>query len=142
MNTMETPEGKGDLILSWHQEMRKNPDEYRIVLRFSIMFIQFYHDSSNGVDHNKYLSDLRRQSTVDKFFSKASILHPNIFRVTYKASNHHGFDRPLHRPPNSRYSRTVAWIIYPGDESKTEHDSAICSSDGPVKYPSVCATTK
>ena len=45
--------------------------------------------------------------------------------MTYEALKHNGFDRPPHPPPNYRYSRKFAWIIYPGDEFQTERDSAI-----------------
>ena len=113
---MGIPEGKGDLICTWYQEMPKKPDEYRIMLFFSVMFNQFRNVSSNDVDHDKYLADLRRQSTVYLFFNKASILHTNLFRMTCEALTHHGFDVSPHPPLNSRYSRKFAWIIYPGDE--------------------------
>ncbi len=122
---MDIPEGQGDLIRTWHQEMPKNSDEYRIMLRISVMFNQFCNDSSNDVDHDKYLSDLRRQSIADLFFNKATILYPNLFRMTYEALKHHGFDKPPRPPSNSRYSRKVAWTIYPGDEFKAERESAI-----------------
>ncbi len=105
--------------------MPKNPDEYLVMLRFSVTFNDFCDGSRNDVDHDKYFSDLRRLSTNDVFFNKASIPHPNLFRMMYKALKHHGFDRPPHPAPNSRYSRKVAWIIYPGVEFETEHDSAI-----------------
>ncbi len=147
MNTMETSEGHSDLILTWYQEMLKNLDEYRVMLRFSVMFNEFCSDSSNEVDHDKYLSDLRRQSTVDLFFNNASILHPNLFCMTYEALKHHGFDRPPHPPPNSSYSRKVAWITYPGDEFKTERDFAIAlitqhHSKNPGAPSSVSASTQ
>ena len=89
MNTMETAEGLGDLVRTWYQEMPKNPD----------------------IDHDKYFFDLRMQSTVNLFFNKASILHSNLFRMTYEALKHHGFDRPRRLPLNSRYLRKVAWLI-------------------------------
>ncbi len=60
-----------------------------------------------------------------KFFNNASILHSILFRTTYEALKHHGFDRPPHSPLNSCYSRKLAWIIYPGDLLKTERDVAI-----------------
>ncbi len=91
MNTMETPEVQGDLTRTWYQEKPKNPYEYRVMLRFSAMLIEFCCDSSNDVDHNKFLSDLRRLSTVDLFLNQASILHLNLFRMTYEALKHHGF---------------------------------------------------
>ncbi len=84
------------------------------MLRFSVMFTQSGNDSSNDVDYDKYFFDLRRQSTADLSFIKASILHPNLFRMMYKALKHHGFYGSPHPPPNSRYSRKVARIIYPG----------------------------
>ena len=84
------------------------------------MFKEFRRDGSKDVDHDNYLSDLRRQSTVHVFFNKASILHPNLFRMTHESLKRHGFDRPPHPPLNSRYSRKVAWIICRGDEFKTE----------------------
>ncbi len=45
--------------------------------------------------------------------------------MTYEAFKHSGFDRPPRPPPNSRYSRKVLWVIYLGDEFKTERVSAI-----------------
>ncbi len=125
MNTMDISEGQGDLIRIWYQEIPKNSDEYLFILRFSVMFNQSWNDSSNDVDHDKNLSDLRRQSTVELFLNKASILHLTLFRKTYEALKHHGFDRPPRPPPNSRYSRKVACIIHPDDEFKTERESAI-----------------
>ncbi len=125
MSTMDIPEGQGDLIRTCYQEMPKNPDEYRIILRFSVMFNQFCNYSSSDVDHDKYLTDLRRQSTVDLFFNKASILHSNLLRITHEALKHHGFDRPPRPPPNYSYSPKVASIIYPSDEFKSERESAI-----------------
>ncbi len=144
---MEIPEAQGDLIRTWYQEMPTNPDDYRIMLRFSVMFNQFCNHSSNDVDLNKYLSDLRRQSTVDLFFNKASILHSNLFRITYEELKHHGFDGPPRPLPNSRYSRKVAWIIYPGVEFKTECKSAVAliaqhHSKNPVAPSSVAALTQ
>ncbi len=105
--------------------MPENPNEYRVMLRFSVMFNEFWSDSRNDVDHGKYFSDLRRQSTVDFSFNKASILLPNLFYMTYEALKHHRFDRPPRTPPNSHYSSKIARITYPGDEFKTERDSAI-----------------
>ncbi len=101
-----------------------NPDNYLVTLCFSAIFNKFCSDSSNDFDHDRYLSDLFRQSTVDLFYKKASILHSNLFRMTYEALKQHGFDRPPHTPPNSRYSWKIAWIIYPGDDFKTERDFA------------------
>ncbi len=95
------------------------------MLRFSVMFNQFCNDHSNDVDHDKYLSDLRSQSTVDLFFNKASILHPSLSRMNYEALKHHGFNRLPQPPPFSHFSRKFAWIIYPGDEFKTECEFAI-----------------
>ncbi len=120
---METPEGQSDLIRTWYQVMLTNPDEYRVVLRFSVMFKEFCNDSSKDVDYDNYLADLRRQSGVDLFLNKASIVHPNPFRMTYEVLTHHGFEKPPHPPPNLCYSRKVMWLIYPGDQSKTERDS-------------------
>ncbi len=113
------------MIRTWYQEMPKNPDEYLVMLRFFVLFNELCRDNSNDVDHHNYFSDLQRHSTVDLFFNKASILHPNLFRMTYETLKHHGFDRPRRPPPKFYYSRKVAWIIYPGDESKTERDSDI-----------------
>ncbi len=101
MNTMDILQAQGDLVRTWYQEMPKNPDEYRFMLCFSVMFNDFSRDNSNEVDHDMYLSDLRRQSTVDIFLNNASILRPNLFRMTYEALKHHGFDRPPRPPPNS-----------------------------------------
>ncbi len=115
MNTMDIPEGQGDLIRTWYQKMPTNSDEYRMMLRFSVLFNQFCNDGSNDVDHDKYLSDLRSQSTVDSFFKKASILHSNLLCMMYEALKHYWFDRSPRPPPNSNYSRKVAWIIYPDD---------------------------
>ena len=105
MNTEGIPEGQGDLIRTWYQEMPRNPDEYCVMFRFSVIFNEFCRDNSNDVDHEKYLSDLRRQSTVDLFSNKASILHPNLFRMTYEALKHHGFDRT---PASLRILATLA----------------------------------
>ncbi len=102
MNTMEITEGQDDLIRTWYQDMPKNPDEYSIMLRFSTIVSQFCNDRSNDVDFNKYLSDLRRESTVDLFFNKGSIVYSNLFRVPYQVLKHYGFDRPLHPLPDSR----------------------------------------
>ncbi len=88
MNTMHTQEGQGNLIRTWYHEIPKKPDEYRIMLRFSTMSINFRKSSSNDVDHNKYLSDLQRRSTVYRFLNEASILRSNLFRVTYEAVKH------------------------------------------------------
>ncbi len=89
------------------------------------MFNEICNDSCNDINHDKHLSDLRRQNTFDLFFSRASILHPNLFRTTCEALKHHKFDRLLHPPANSRHSHKVSWMIYPGLDFKTEHDSAI-----------------
>ncbi len=124
MNTMEIPEGQDDLIRTWYQELPGNPDEYLIMLRFSVVFNQFCIDSSNDVDFNKYLSDFRKQSIVDLSFNKASILHPNLFRMTYEALKHHEFDRHPHPPANSRLSSRVTCIIYPGNKFKAERELA------------------
>ena len=77
------------------------------------------------MDHDKYVPDLRIQSTVLKFFNRASILHPNRFFVTYEVLKHQGFDRLPYPSPNSRYSRKAVWIIYPSDEVETESSSTI-----------------
>ncbi len=122
---MDISEAQGDLIRTWYQDTPKNPDEYRIMLCFSVILNQFRKGSSIDVDHDKYLSDVRRQSTVYLFLNKVTILHPNLFRMTYEAFKHHKFDRPPRPPPNSCYSHKVAWILHSGDEFKEEYHSAI-----------------
>ncbi len=117
------------------------------MLRFSVMFNEFCRDHRNDIDHDKYFSDLRKQSTVDLFFNKASILHSNLFRMTYEALKHHGFDRPRRPPPNSRYLRKVAWLVYPGNEFKAESDFFIAlitqnHSNNPGALSSVAASTQ
>ncbi len=102
-----SPKGQGDLIRTCYQEMPKSLEEYRVILRVSVMFNQFCNENSNDIGHCKYLADLRRQSKIDLFFNKASTIHPNLFRMTYETLKHHGFDRPPYLPPNSRYSRKV-----------------------------------
>ena len=62
---------------------------------------------------------------MDTFFSTASALQPDLFRLTYGALKHCGFDRLLHPLPNSCYSREIVWVVYPGDEFMTEWDSAV-----------------
>ena len=89
MNRIDISESQDDLIRTCYQEMLKNPNEYRIMLRFSAMLNHFCNDS------------LRRQSTVDLFSNEASVLHPNLFRMPYEALKHHGFDRLPRPPPNS-----------------------------------------
>ena len=111
------------------------------------MFNEFSSDSSNDVDHDKYLSDLWKRRTADLLFKKTSIQHPNLFRMAYETLKHHEFGRPPQPPPNSRYSRKIAWIIYPGDEFKTERDSAIAQitqhhSNNPSAPSSVAASTQ
>ncbi len=125
MNTMDITEGQGGLIRAWYQEMPPNPDQYRIILRISVMFNHFCNNGSNGVDHNMYLSDLPRQSTAAKLFNRASILHTSLFRMTCEALKHHEFDKTAHPPPNSCLFRKIAWIIHPGYEFNTERESSI-----------------
>ena len=121
---METAEGQGDLIRTWYQEMPQDLDQYLVILQFSVIFHEFCSVCSSEFGHYKYFSHLRRQTTVGLFFKKAFILHLNLFRMTYEALKHHGFDRPPRPPSNSCYSRSVTCIIYPGDEFKTELESA------------------
>ena len=74
MKPMAIPESQNYFIRIQHQETPDNSDEYRIMLRLSIMLNQFFNDSSTDADHSKCISDLRRQSTVKTFFDEASIL--------------------------------------------------------------------
>ncbi len=50
------------------------------MLRFSVIINKFGNDNSNEFDHEKSLSHLPKQSTVDLFFNKASFLHPYVVR--------------------------------------------------------------
>ncbi len=105
-----------------------NAEEPRLISYYVALlcYVQpVLYDGTNYDDHDKYLSDLRRQSTVAIFFNKASVLYPNLSHMAYEALKNHRFEGHLHPPPTSRYFRKVAWIIYAGDEFKAECDSAI-----------------
>ena len=117
-------EDQSHLVRTWYHDLPSNEDEARVMFRFALLFHDFCTDKSDNADHDKYLANLRNHGEPDTFFNKAAVLHPTIFRITFELLKHHGFDRPPNPPSNYRYSRKVAWIIYPGDEFQTQRELA------------------
>ncbi len=109
-------------LVSGKSEEPRQPSYYVAFLCPARPVLQRQH---NKLDHDKYLSDLRRRSTIDTFFHNISIRYPILILLTYEASKQHRFDWLLHALRNSRCPNKVTSITYSGYEFNIEHESAV-----------------